>query len=296
MFVQSKDVTVEAYEELKNSRSHYSRNDQLFKVDAESTSLPAEDIEIFYCHVTRLLFASKRARPDIQACVAYIFTRMELTLNYYMNRHLDIDLLFVNKTQIFLILSLNGGFMYFKTLLSKHIKYIQKKLQQFIQSRRLKNIFTFVEGAFKNIVDWIHRNLHIDLINYMTDSQVCISNNIIQVMHDLMKQEVTLVGIQCYNIHHALILSGLFTNSDIYDNGSYASYTDWKIEKIPETNPKKLEFNIDKHETDPKKIDFNVNVNNDEIDDMNHKAAVDPNGGLADDNNNNTEDHGAQHK
>ena len=86
--------------------------------------------------------------------------------------------------------------------------------------------------------------------------------------------------IQCYNIHLELILLDLFTISDIYDNDSYASYTDWKIEKTPGIDSKKLEFNINKPETDLKK--------------KNDREAVHPNCGLADDNNNNIEDHGAQ--
>ena len=94
------------------------------------------------------------------------------------------------------MISWNGTSMYFKTLLSKHDNYIQNKLEQFIQSIRLKNIFTFVEGAFKNIVDWIYSNLHIDLVKYMANSQVYISNDVIQVMNDLIKQEVTPDGIQ----------------------------------------------------------------------------------------------------
>ena len=96
-----------------------------------------------------------------------------------------------------------------------------------------------MERTFKNIVDWIHSNLHIDLIKYMADSQVYIFNDIIQVMNDLMKQEEKSVGIQCYNIRHESIISDLFTKIDIYDNDSYASYADWKIEKTPEANPKK---------------------------------------------------------
>ena len=55
MFDQSKGEIVEADEELINSCSHYSQNDQLFKVDVESPSLPEKDVELFYCHVTRLL-------------------------------------------------------------------------------------------------------------------------------------------------------------------------------------------------------------------------------------------------
>ena len=69
-------------------------------------------------------------------------------------------MLFVNKTQMFLILSLNNRFMYFKTLLSKHNKHILNKLQQTIPSQVLK---TIMEGVFKNMVNWIHSNLNIDL-------------------------------------------------------------------------------------------------------------------------------------
>ena len=65
MFDYFKDVMVEAAEDLKNSRSHYFGNNQLFKVDVDSPSLPPKDAELFYRHVTRLLFASKRTRPEI---------------------------------------------------------------------------------------------------------------------------------------------------------------------------------------------------------------------------------------
>ena len=36
----------------------------------------------------------------------------------------------------------------------------------------------------------------------MTDSQVYTSNDIIQVMNELMKQAIKSDVIQCYNIHH----------------------------------------------------------------------------------------------
>ena len=61
------------------SCSSYSRNDKQFKLDVESPSLPDKNTELFYCLVTHLLFTSKVARPDIQACVTYIFTRMKNT-------------------------------------------------------------------------------------------------------------------------------------------------------------------------------------------------------------------------
>ena len=212
MLDHSKDVIVEAYEELKNSCSHYSGNGQRFKVDVESPTLPEKDVELLYHLIERLLYTSKITRPDIQACVIYIFKTIELLpMNCYKNRDLDIDILFLNKTQTFLMLSLNSRCIYFRMLLSRHNKYILNKLQQIIQSQRLKNISIVMEGIFKNMFNWIYSNLHIDLIKYMTDSQVYTSKNLLQVMNELMKQEVKSDSIQCYNIHHESILLGLFT-------------------------------------------------------------------------------------
>ena len=151
-----------------------------------------------------------------------------------------------------------------------------------------------MEGAFKNIIDWIHSNLHVDLIKYTTDSQVHASNNVLQVMNELMKQEVKSDGIQYFKINHESIILDLFTESNIYDNDSYASYVDWKIEKTPEANSKKLEFNIDKTETNLKKIDLNINVNDNEINNMINQEAVHPSGDITNDNNNNIEDHETQ--
>ena len=104
-------------------------SNQQFKVNVESPSLPEKDAELFYCHVARILFTRKIARPDIQTCVAYIFIRMELPMNYNKDKHLDIDILFANKTHMFLMLPLNNRHMYFKRLFSKHNKYILNILQ-----------------------------------------------------------------------------------------------------------------------------------------------------------------------
>ena len=74
MFNYLEDVIVEAADDLKNSRSNYPGNNQLFKVDGDSPRLLQKDANIFHCHVARLLFASNRARPDIQVCVAFLCT------------------------------------------------------------------------------------------------------------------------------------------------------------------------------------------------------------------------------
>ena len=71
MFDYLEEVIVEAAYDLKNSRSYYPRNDQLIKIDYDSPTLSPKDAELFHQHVARLLFASKRARPDIQVLHFY---------------------------------------------------------------------------------------------------------------------------------------------------------------------------------------------------------------------------------
>ena len=52
-------MIVEAAEDLKISHPYYPGNDQLFKVDFDSPSLPLNDAELFHHYVVRLLFESK---------------------------------------------------------------------------------------------------------------------------------------------------------------------------------------------------------------------------------------------
>ena len=66
-----------ATDDLKNSCSYYPGNNQLFKVDYNLPRLSQKDADIFHRHVARLLFASKRAGPDIQVCVAFLYTRVK---------------------------------------------------------------------------------------------------------------------------------------------------------------------------------------------------------------------------
>ena len=47
------------------------------KVDVDSQKLPTKEADSFHRHIARLLFASKRARPDIQVCVAFLCTRVK---------------------------------------------------------------------------------------------------------------------------------------------------------------------------------------------------------------------------
>ena len=47
------------------------------KVDYDSPRLSTKDAELFHRHVERLMFASKRARPDIQVCVVFLCVRVK---------------------------------------------------------------------------------------------------------------------------------------------------------------------------------------------------------------------------
>jgi hypothetical protein len=77
MFDFLEDVIVEAPDDLKKSCSFYPGNDKLFKVNPDSPKISQEQAELFHRIVARLLFASKRARPDIQVCVAFLCTRVK---------------------------------------------------------------------------------------------------------------------------------------------------------------------------------------------------------------------------
>ena len=117
----------------------------------------------------------------------------------------------------------------------------------------------------------------------MVDSHVAIPEDVTQVVNNMGKQEVTSDGIQFRNIHHESNLSLLFVDDAFYDKDNCASDADWKIRKKPETDLKKIEFNIDKPETGLKKIDFNITTNNNEIDDMNDDEIVHPSDDLDND-------------
>ena len=58
MFDYLEDMIVEAADDLKNSCSYYSGNNQLFKVDDDTPRLLQKDAEIFHLHI---------ARPYLQA-------------------------------------------------------------------------------------------------------------------------------------------------------------------------------------------------------------------------------------
>ena len=77
MFDYLEGAIIECAEDLKNSRSYYPGNDQLFKVVEDSVKLPPKDTELFDWHVERLLFANKRIRPNIKEYVAFLYSQVK---------------------------------------------------------------------------------------------------------------------------------------------------------------------------------------------------------------------------
>ena len=52
--------------------------DHLFNTNADAKKLPIKQAEVFHSYVAKLLFAAKRARPDIQTAVAFLCTRVQM--------------------------------------------------------------------------------------------------------------------------------------------------------------------------------------------------------------------------
>jgi hypothetical protein len=52
-------------------------SENMFKVDTESPALNEKESDFFACTTARLLFAAKRAGPDLQVAVAYLCARVK---------------------------------------------------------------------------------------------------------------------------------------------------------------------------------------------------------------------------
>ena len=53
-------------------------SDHLFRVNPDGVKLDQKRADLFHRYVAKLLFISKRGRPDIQTAVAFLTTRVQL--------------------------------------------------------------------------------------------------------------------------------------------------------------------------------------------------------------------------
>ena len=75
MFNYLKDIIVECPDDLKKATSIFPANNNLFKLNKDSPRFDNKTSNLFHQITARLLFAAKRARPDIQVCVAFLCTQ-----------------------------------------------------------------------------------------------------------------------------------------------------------------------------------------------------------------------------
>ena len=74
MFDYLEDVIVECLDDLKGGTLIYPVNDNLFRVNEDSLQLTNNHLDLFHRVTARLLFAAKRAQPDLQVCVVFLCT------------------------------------------------------------------------------------------------------------------------------------------------------------------------------------------------------------------------------
>ena len=77
MFDYLEDIIVECPDDLKKATLIFPANDNLFKPNENSPYLDNKKSDLFHRITARLLFAAKRARPDIQVCVAFLCTQVK---------------------------------------------------------------------------------------------------------------------------------------------------------------------------------------------------------------------------
>ena len=77
MYDYLKDILKEADERGDMNETAVTASDDLFTVDESSPKLSDEMSDYFHRVTARFLFAAKRARPDIQVAVAFLYTRVK---------------------------------------------------------------------------------------------------------------------------------------------------------------------------------------------------------------------------
>jgi hypothetical protein len=71
------DILSEMPSDMEGITRTPAQDDNLFTVDESSPLLNIKHADFYHCTTARLLFAAKRARPDLQVAVAYMCTRVK---------------------------------------------------------------------------------------------------------------------------------------------------------------------------------------------------------------------------
>ena len=111
-------------------------------------------------------------------------------MKHYKDIHLDIDILFVDKTPFLLAISRDIEFKHCKAMVSNHSKRVQNGLKQIAvgyQSRGFKVVTAFRDGAFGHLIKWARNELHMDLVTCAADSHVPRAENTIRFVKERLR-------------------------------------------------------------------------------------------------------------
>ena len=116
------------------------------------------------------------------------------TMKHYNNIHLDLDILFVNKTAFLLAISRDVGFIHCRPMASNVNKRVQNTMKQITldyQARGFNVVTTFTYSAFEHLTEWMRSELHIGLTTCAVDSHVTRKENVIRFVKERLR------SIQC---------------------------------------------------------------------------------------------------
>ena len=111
-------------------------------------------------------------------------------MKHYKDVHLDIDILFVNKTAFLLAISRDIGFIHCRPMsnsVTKRVQNVMKHITLDYHARGFNVATAFGDGAFKHLTHWMRSELHINLTTCAADSHVPRAENAIRFVKERLR-------------------------------------------------------------------------------------------------------------
>ena len=111
-------------------------------------------------------------------------------MEHYKDVHLDIDILFINKTPFLLAISRDIGFSHCRPMswnVTKQIQNAMKEITLNYQARGFDVVTTFGHNEFNHLKDWMRSELHIDLDICAADLHVPRAENAIRFVKERLR-------------------------------------------------------------------------------------------------------------
>ena len=116
-------------------------------------------------------------------------------MKHYKDIHLDIHILFVNKTTFLLAISRDIGLINCRPMsysVTKRVRTIMKQISLDYQARGFNVVTTFGDSAFKHLTTWMRGEPHIGLTTCAADSNVPRAENTIRFIKERLTQVYTM--------------------------------------------------------------------------------------------------------